>query len=85
MDGSSLVFIVVPVVIPLALVALIALPYIADRSTARGFSAARPARQPDLAPERPAAVVSATRAAVRSPAVPARTYADRHTVPVRSN
>jgi hypothetical protein len=60
MDGSTLLFIIMPIVIPLVLAALIVLPFIADRNTAREFSAAR---QPDLAPQRPAAVVSATRTA----------------------
>jgi hypothetical protein len=82
MDGSSLVFIVMPIVIPLVLAIGIAVPFIAARDTAREFSSAR---QPDLAPQRPASVVSSTRTAVRSPGVPARTFADRSTLPVRNN
>ena len=41
MDGSNLVFIVVPIVIPLILAIGIALPFVAARDTTRAFSSAR--------------------------------------------
>jgi len=41
MDGSKLVLIVVPVVIPLVLAVGVALPLIADRDNGRAFSSSR--------------------------------------------
>ena len=41
MDGSNLVFIIVPIVIPLILAIGIALPFVAARDTTRAFSSAR--------------------------------------------
>jgi hypothetical protein len=51
MDGSDLVFIVVPVVIPLVLAIGVALPFIAARDTARAHSFPR---EPDRTPRHPA-------------------------------
>ena len=82
MDGSTLVFIVVPIVIPLVLAIGVAPPFIAARDTAREFSSAR---RLDQTPQHPASAVSSTRTQVRSPGVRARTYADRSTLPVRNN
>jgi len=58
MGGSTLVFIVVLVVIPLVLAIGMALPFIADRDTARAFS---PSRQLDRTPPHPAGVVRSSR------------------------
>jgi hypothetical protein len=41
MDGPSLIFIVMPIVIPLALAAMVGLPYAATRRTARAASRAQ--------------------------------------------
>jgi len=82
MDGSSLVFIVVPIVIPLVLAVAVALPFIAARDTAREFSAARQLEQ-EL--QHPAPVVSSTAAPMRPAGARVRTYADRSPLPVRND
>ena len=64
MYGSTVVFIVVPIVIPLVLAIGVALPFIAARDTAWEYSSAR---QPDRTP-------------VRSAGMRARTYADHSTL-----
>jgi hypothetical protein len=80
MDGSSLVFIVVPIVIPLVLAVGVALPFIAARDTARQFSAAR---QLQRTLQHPA--VSSAAAPVRPAGAGVRTYADRSPLPVRND
>lgn len=64
MDGSNLVFIVVPVVIPLVLAIGVALPFIAGRDAARTLSFAR---QIDRTRQHPGDVVSPSRAAASGP------------------
>jgi len=75
MGGSTLVFIVVLVVIPLVLAIGMALPFIADRDTARAFS---PSRQLDRTPPHPAGVVRSSRIPDDRAEVRARPYADRN-------
>ncbi len=59
MDGSSLIFIVMPIVILLALFTLVALPVIADRQPRSGHRRARPglAARPAVGPGSEAARV----------------------------
>ena len=70
MDGSNLVFIVVPIVIPLILAIGIALPFLAARGTTRVFLSAR---QLDRTPQHRASLVSAARAPIPSAGVRAQT------------
>jgi len=70
MDGSNLVFIVVPIVIPLILAIGIALPFVAARDTTPASSSAL---QPDRTPQHRASLVSAARAPIPSAGVGART------------
>jgi hypothetical protein len=80
MDGSTVVFIVMPIVIPLVLAVGVVLPFIAARDTARRFSAAR---QLERTPQHPVPVVSSAAAPMRPAGARVRTYEDRSPLPVR--
>jgi hypothetical protein len=78
LDGSTLVFIVMPIVIPLVLDIGIALPFIAARDSARQLSSAR---QLDRAPQPPACQLDSGCGPITGSA--GSGIRDRSTLPVR--